>query len=347
MVRPTRIWWFAGMALAAAALGLALHTSPVIRLNYEHAMTELTNNMRPFCIGRFVVDVPAGATIRTFGQSIEGMGEITVHPNISRAAFLGLATRKEQALRVTPHRKEGTLLREAQHLDAQDTRILVYRDTEFNVYTYDVHGYFWRDMTGFEFAYGADNDRVEESKAALRRAFQTIRPRHNDDIPVEPGLCINNAFIPGQEYRAEDTGVLFTLRSYPGMEFRAHFTTTEHPDVEGLIARSDRNMPAVRELHPNIEVSAPRSGKRILAGMSGEELLELSQQGKPDAAVLATWEYRGEARSLVRPQITLDLTYGNDGDGPPPPAEKHLSNEEVMTLWDAFTQSLRPRQSTR
>lgn len=306
-------------------------------------MSDITKDMRPFCVGRFVVHIPTDAKIRIFSQSIQGFGEITVHPDIPKERFFAIAESKERKLRATPHRKEGTILKEAVTLDA--AKILVYRDDDLNTLDFDLLGYFWKDSTGYEFAYGAENDRVEESKADLQRAVNLINARNNDDVPNKPGFCIDHAFVSNGEFRLESAGVAFTLPAYPRLEIGVSIDTIDSPSMDDdLITRGANNLPAVMELHPDMEVNSIRKGSRTIAGVEGQEIFERVDENKSGEFFKARWEFRGEPKSLTKPSIALDLSYSPRSSEETDQTSKNLTQDETLALWDRYVDSLRLRQ---
>ena len=317
--------------------------------NYEHAMTELTRDMRPICIGRFMVSIPAQAKLQQMGQSIMGMGKVEMTPNVSQAVFRHIVKQREEVLRNTKHRKEGTVLHEVFAPDGMEARIFVYRDHEINVRYYSVDGFFWRDSRLYKFNYGAQNNGVEESKRELLQAFTQIRPRDNSEIPTVAGTCIDGGFVPGRGYRQEDVGASFIFPDYPGLYLSVNFASTDTPDKEGLIARDERHTPAFNFNYPGAKYKYFRKVKKSVAQMPGEELVSKVYDETYGNEIMATWEFSGDANSNQRPSVVMELSYGGTVPQIDPskprnePVVWKLRDEEVLALWDAFVNSLRPR----
>ena len=309
--------------------------------NSEHPMPEFAKNTRPFCLGRFTIDIPAEAQVRVITQSIEGFGEIAVHPGMTKERLLHLASSQEQKLRARPHRKEGTVLRDV--VDLNDARLLVFRGDHLTTQSFDLLGYFWKDGAGYVFAYAADNDRLEIAKEKLQRAISLVYPRSNDQLPDRPGFCIDSAVVAGSDFRLERVGAAFTMPSLPGMEIKARTSSVTQIYPENLITRSEQNLPAVRALHPDLQLETLRKGRRRVADFDGLELVELANRGTPEELFQGTWEFLGDIGSLVRPSITIEIAY-DDELARRNPSEEKFSADELLVFWDSMLDSFRFRR---
>lgn len=313
-------------------------TPPSDERQSEHVMPAFSRSMQPFCFGRLVIDVPTEADIRVIDQRIQGIGEILVRRNLSKEEFFQFASNKERELAATPHRKEGTVLRDVLNLD--NAVILSFRDDDLNTLDYSLLGYFWKNGVGFELGYNAGNDELELIKVELQRAIGLIHPRDNSELPEGPGFCIDNAVVSGSDFRLERVGAAFTVPSLPSMEINVESSSVESIYPENLIQRSDQNLPAIRELHTDLRLEQLRKGKRIVAGFDGLELVEVAKKGTPDELFQATWEFLGEEKSLDRPSVTVSMSYGGERAESTPSGER-LSIDEMLGAWEAMLSSLR------
>lgn len=304
-------------------------------------MPEFAKTMIPYCFGRLMIDIPAEAKVRVINQSIEGFGEIKVHRDLSKEQFFRLATNKERELRATKHRKEGTVLRESD--ESNDAWIMAFRDDGINTLDYAILGYFWKDEAGYVFGYSADNNGLDEAKADLKHAITLIHPRDNARFPDRPGFCIDSAVVSGSDFRLERVGTAFAVPSLPSMEIGVESSSVIRIYPEGLIQRSDQNLPAVRALHPDLRLEELRKGKRTVAGFDGLELVEVADRGTPGELFQARWEFLGEARSLTRPSVTISISYGNEHADAEFQNEK-LSIDELVAVWDAMLGTLRVQE---
>lgn len=329
------------MFCIVAATGVTACAPSRDRQTSEHVMPEFARVMRPFCFGRLSVDVPTEAQVRAISQSIEGFGEIEVHRNLSKENFFQLADKREQVLRNSPHRKEGSVLSEV--IELGDARILVFRGTELTTFSFELLGYFWKNETGYVFAYAADNDELQEAKDDLQHAITLIHPRHNSQFPDHPGFCIDSAVVSGSDFRLEQVGAAFIAPSFPSMEIGIESSSVVRLYPEDLLQRSDQNLPAVRALHPELRLEQVRRGKRTVAGLDGLELVEVVNRGTPGQLFQARWDFLGEVNSLTRPSVTISISYGDESVDTS--FEKDdLSIDDLTTVWDAMLGTLRLRE---
>lgn len=330
---------FACLAGLATLLGYDQYR--ISNPNREHAMTELTRTMQPYCIGRFLVDVPEQAKLGKLSQSIMGMGKIEVESNFNKMAYVKIAAQKEAEMRAQPHKTEGSALHEVWHPEGQDATIITYRESKYDTEQFDMLAYSLRDERLFTFHYGASNDKVQEAKNDLVRAFSLIHPRENDQIPTTAGACIEHAFVPGTGYRSERITWSFELPQYPNLRVTFSIDSTEKPDTEGLLNRVDRHRRALLIQYPDTTTATLRKAKRKVGELSGEEFVELikADTNNPNDSFSARWESNGQAKSMTQPEAVIEMNY----DFPSESQIHSLSQEQLLALWDVIVSSLRPR----
>jgi len=307
-------------------------------------MTKLTASMHSFCVGRFILDVPAQAKLPHLFQRIHGMGGVEISGGIARTAYDLRAKEKEAELRAKPHQKEGSVLHEVWRPEGVDGTLFVHRDSDYAIGHFAILAYFWRDGRMFTFHYGASNDGIQESKDELMRAFSSIESRANDEIPKAAGSCIESAFLPGSGFRSESVSADFDFPDYPNLKVFLLTNVTDSPDDEGLLARTARHTPAFEKSYPTAKVETLRRAKRTVNGAAGEELFEVLKEDKNDPYTKpngdryrAHWEFVGVANSMEKPELEIRLNYDDK------PGSKRLTAEELLALWDAVVNSLRPR----
>jgi Tle cognate immunity protein 4 C-terminal domain/Tle cognate immunity protein 4 N-terminal domain len=344
-MRSTKLAWVVGLGVAALASAWMVVWYQTSYPSRKHAMTELTSSMHSFCVGRFLVDVPVQARPGKLSQLIHGMGQIEISNNVKHDAYVSLAVGKETELRASPHKTEGTVLHEVWRSLEPAATVFSFRESEYASEQFKMLAYFWRDDSMLTFHYGASNEGIQESKDDLMRAFSSIRPRSNDEVPQAAGCCIESAFLPGSGLRFEQVGALFDFPEYPSLRVIVNTDVTATPDDEGLLARSDRHTPAFYLSFPDASVQTLRRAKRTVHDAAGEELVEVLKKGKTGGpmeprgdAYQALWEFNGVANSMEKPALKVSLDYDDD-----PAAAERLTREEILALWDAVVSSLRPR----
>lgn len=332
------------VALVVLAAFWAYKSYRITYPNQEHTMTELTRSMHPYCVGRFLVDVPVQAKLGQLSQRISHMGDINVETSVSKAAYLNAVSKKEAELRAQFHKTERNVLHEVWHPVDRESSVIFYRDDYLNVLDFSILAYLWHDNRLVTFHYGASNDKVQEAKDDLVRAFALIQPRADDQIPTGPGTCVESAFIPGTGYRSESVTWSLTIPEYPDLRITFSIDSTVKPETEGLLDRVGRHMKAVDIQFPEHKEIMLRKGARGIGDLSGEELVQILKGDKndpndPKDSFLANWEFGGIANSMKQPKASIDMNYTIPSD----PKSPRLNQEELLALWDRVVGSLRPR----
>ena len=93
------------LASACNSFATPVHTG-------EKIMSELTQTMRPICVGRFIIEIPAVGIVNNWHYEIDYFKITSVLPSsLSQKAFDVKVRHLEALLKTSPHKTEGFRLK--------------------------------------------------------------------------------------------------------------------------------------------------------------------------------------------------------------------------------------------
>ncbi|WP_244138024.1 T6SS immunity protein Tli4 family protein [Burkholderia sp. BCC0398] len=318
----------------------------------EYVMTTpVMHDTRPWCIGRFALDLPSD--IAVYNQQFKYMDyTIETTRNISRNTFLQQVDAREKELKTTLRmdmtQATGTTnnvwLKEAIRPN-DDTRLFIFRkaDTTSIDIPYKAEGYAWSSDTLFTLKtlIGAryDDSNLQVANQILRH----IGPRQDWEIPVDGAFCFNGGAISGKPFRGFDATLSVGL--LPGTPSTFVVKLRESVDVDQKASLLD-GLPAfeiqLKSLLGRYKIL--RKGKRQFAGMEAEELLiAISEDGvqKYHFYLLAP----GVEYDLSKPHTAIQLLFGAAPDSITSAAQatSPVNEAQAIQAWDAVLNSFHYR----
>lgn len=320
-------------------------------------MTPLSPRLSPIfektktvCFGRFAIDIPATATI-VFGP-----------------------TEAEAPLEFYPREGSNIAHRITQEVERveSDRRFLTEEDTvRLPLFGKIVDGaapgqkliFGSKDQVGYSmysfFPVGEhlyvqeldggvlDEAEVEDAKKFFSAIATNLRLRTDNEIPEEPGMCVEGGFIPiNMQYEKVTLGV--RLKEFPDVHFsvEAHKNQEyipEDSDLETLLDRAEKNA-KVAGLGAQYErIKTFRRGPRELGVWKGFEILARKPPFKKDTDA---HEFRfrsvGVVNDAYHPELDVQLDTGvkNNSKAAIKPS---ITDEEAVALWDRLIKSIRVR----
>jgi len=199
---------------------------------------------------------------------------------------------------------------------------------------------------------GSLKDETEEA-AAFREAMRakSLRVRAPDEIPTEPGYCIEHGFMTGIYYKDQEmVNAGITIPSLPDVTFSIssnknaygdytpeEFEKTQRPKLS-LLAR-------IKEAQDDQGIHYPsrtvlREGKRDVQHWHGEESLIRRKDGTHDFE----WALVGTPRDVANPsefraQMFTKVKHNTVGAA----KSSSLSDDEAVALWDKLLSGLKFR----
>jgi len=310
---------------------------------------KLFEKTKPVCFGRFVLDVPASATVvpgpQAFGPDIESL------PNdVKSLTRRATAKRDEiQAKARTIDRAEVISLTEG---PTPGSKVFRYwkSDTAKEVELQNItgflaagpHGFIYPDSTG-------DHETPEDVLKNITYVATHLRPRDSSDIPADPGVCLDVGFIADDSGKFQEIfGVGLRFAEWPDVSFSvsSNKDADQGESFEARRAEAKRAAMLVAPLATLFsKVKTLREGKLKVQQGSGSEALFRHPMSKDDGQ--GVWheflfEYAGKQYDHHNPSWDASLFTGvahnNAGSTP-----STLTDDEALALWDRLMASVRLR----
>lgn len=334
-------------------------------------MSHLTDQMTPRCFGRFVIDLPVDMKQgKLSGTKIQGI-DITV-VLMPKVLFDERLIKRKAALehkRVMAH-PEWADLESITSLPDKNGLVFNRTDGEMarGLRILELHS--WRDgyaikmqINSYESTFPEDSgdpqlqemgSNTAQQLKLLENVYSRTRGRTDEHIPAEPGVCFQNGFVSGPATDEEVIQLEYVSTFMP--DVMVHFES--HSELHENDTLLDR-LPGIEAALKAANGHMVRKGTRTSEG--GQTFDEVLSTGEtPNDHVMGQYfslEANSKIGSAKTPLVIADF-YNGDREGkpasddtdstyrppdPPPLAKASLSEAESIALWDAITQSLKPR----
>jgi hypothetical protein len=208
--------------------------------------------------------------------------------------------------------------------------------------------------SGFVFVLGDAIEKGETENTVIARQLaqaKSLRLRTAEEVPIEPGFCIDHGFMSGDQYGDQETATAgIYLPSLPDVTFsissnkdayadidKAEFEKTERAKLS-LLARIKDAQNIQGMLYPKRHVL--REGKRDVQHWKGEESLIR----RPDGVHDFEWALVGTPRDVANPSEFGATMFTKVEDNMVGAAKKaSLSDDEAVALWDKLLSGLKFR----
>jgi hypothetical protein len=315
-------------------------------------VAKMTEKTKTVCVGRFLIDVPAAADISLKRAFVDGF-------DISRRfetqdEWVARTAERETELKQKLNklgRKNVESARDVQ-VNGFAGRIFIHGrvrtygiENDQRVYTeiVAIDGYAHRDGVSFDLiAKGYDPKRAGN----VARLIGQLTARAENEIPAEPGFCIDRALIrdPLSPDQTESVTMYAGLPGYPDLAivFSTMAGTRRGP---GMLARNA----AASEREPfyvRAGFSTLREGIRSINGLHGEELVLKVREANFTTGFSFDWEMGGKQDDVYAPLLTLELETGTNPRAGGKPVQSSLSERALLDLWDKLSSSIRLRPAS-
>jgi hypothetical protein len=187
-----------------------------------------------------------------------------------------------------------------------------------------------------------------DATTVINRVASHLRSRANDEIPAEPGTCIEGGFFPlEQKYERVTIGI--RIKEFPDV----HISIDAHKNLERL--RQDNSPKLLREQAKEIaeadglgavfaRTKVLRQQARQLENWNGEELALRTAAYKNEKSVHHfRFHSVGAVHDPLRPELDIRFDTGVK-DNSKASMDPSLTDEEALMLWDKLITTIRVRQ---
>jgi len=326
-------------AVSEASGGYVTNVSPQLQ--------KMFNNAKLVCFGRFVIKIPEHAKV--------AYGPTRIDSDISY--FEGEAGNIDKY--ISMRMKE--IDQEREFFDENDLKNLplfgkvidgVRANQKIVIGSTDRIGYTLLSLTpvqGHLFAQTVGGGLPEYNFIErVNKVANSLRLRNGNEIPVDPGNCIEGGFVTGQyEYERATIGIRFD--EFPDV----HLSIDAHKNLKFLSRDGDP-----KTLHERAKKSAEAAGlsavfsegkilreqTRQIEHWTGKEMAFRTPAFKRAASV---HEFRfhsvGSVNDPFHPQLDIRLDSGvrDNAKGAAPPS---ITDEDALALWDMLLKTIRLRE---
>lgn len=308
------------------------------------------------CFGRFMVDVPASATVAWGGADIP-LG-VKIYPNgVGEVKALAQKFIDELKNEKAINHDDVPLLLSAEDVAQPEGQIVTgYEDFEA-INGLKINGYFSLNNDGVVIDARPLKDDKDGTIADIKSMARRLRQRAENEVPTEPGNCIENAFLPDspddeKNHPGELISIGFRLKEFPD----AHFSIQTHPsnphDPESTSLKrqwkrikEDPATPEEQKVLANIKYFR-ESPRQIHDWETGYEVL----MRNPDEEGVYSYHdfevrFTGVPHDPFKPYVDVQFQTGvaNNAAGAIKPS---LTDEEAIAIWDKITSTIRVRPTS-
>jgi Tle cognate immunity protein 4 C-terminal domain/Tle cognate immunity protein 4 N-terminal domain len=193
---------------------------------------------------------------------------------------------------------------------------------------------------------------IAAKQALLADMVSRIRGRADNEIPSEPGLCFHGGFLQGTATDEENLDMSYVFTDMPDVSLSIHNNSNIVSD-DTLLDRSKSVEANVRDANGH---TLRKGERKSHGGLAFEEWLLAGNTDDHVKGHLFSLEVNSKIGSAQTPLLNIDFHNGQrigtpdkrppgslPLDSPPPLAKSSLSEGEAVALWDAITDTLRPR----
>ncbi|MDP9513233.1 T6SS immunity protein Tli4 family protein [Pseudomonas protegens] len=290
------------------------------------------------CYGRFLIDFPPQAKINAgydlWGIEIEGLEDTPT----SLAAKID---QREIELKNQRHKTiQSSMFLRRVDLGEGATGLLSWSsDASTEMYRLDTYLVSKPEGRTYYRKGEISVDREHRGIEIATSLARNLRSRALNEIPTEPGFCIDRAYIAGDSFQSEDFDIGVTFPEHPRTFLSFRSSTGAEEDrlldrVSGFLMGAAKMVAGIETLRKRERGGAIPADEYLLAG---------SAKGQRTYTFL--WEAQGKDESINEPHLKVELSVeeADDDDDGKPAAPAFKSDKAALELWDAIIDSIRLR----
>ena len=323
-------------------------------------MTALSPRLQPLfgktktvCFGQFVLDLPATAAV-VYGPA-EIDADINRYPGDARKIeeYVNERLKKIEEDRdlILLDAKEQILGNGSMYGKVIDGAVPGQKQViGASQGAYRIHSYvpIGRDIFVLESSHiNPKGDELQREITHINTVATRLRGRADDEVPSEPGSCIDGGFVAGPaEFENVTLGV--RLSEFPDVHFSIRVSKnllylSEVSELESRLKRGEQAARLEGDGAFYARIKFFRRAPRKLGAWNGFEALARKPARKDASESHEFLCYSiGALNDTLQPVLDVQLdtgVQGNSSAGKPP----SITDEEAVALWDKLLGSLRPR----
>lgn len=318
------------------------------RVELSMRLKEIFTQTKLVCFGRYVLEVPLETKLDWGEASITDVIEIIhggAEANANRIANDIAEIKKKHTTFDITYNKKGPVDNSWQIRYYEDELAKEFKLHFFNTYVNK------GDLT---FILGGSVGQIDtEEVAAAKQAIlaKNLRLRDADEVPSDPGYCIEHAFIHDEQYADQETvSIGFHFPSLLDVSFSVSSNKDAYGDYspanfEKSVRQTLSLLKRIKEARSDQDHNYPsrnvlREGKRDVQHWHGEESLIKREDGTHDFE----WAFVGTPKDIANPseynvvmysKVRYNLVGGAD--------KASLSDDEAVAMWDRLISGLKFR----
>lgn len=346
-----RSWLLKGASICVlATFVLACSIGWIGKATDKQGGAKMSERMKTLCVGRFLVDLPADASVHIGRIFVSGY-DVTSSVEESDQEYSERAEKIKAGIVESNGEVQHRVLESVMPISFAEGRgtVLTYnrRDAKafegkriVTIEDIDVQGIV--RISGVSITATAEGMALDSGNG-LARLFERFRALAPDEIPQERGFCIGHAVVRDPYDHPENEGVVL-FAGLPG-----------HPDVNIVLSSMAGTDPAPRLLkrHAASRERRPffmrwaftnlRERERTINGLTGDELVIRVREPNFTTGYSFQWEVQGEPDDVLAPLLTLEFESGSNPVAGGKPLSSSLSEERMFELWERIASSIRLR----
>jgi hypothetical protein len=349
-----RRWRKLIVLVAALACAGTWAASQVRSVRDKSEVAKMMEKMKPVCVGRLLIDVPADAELNVAEETIAGFNIETVEE--SEAAFRDRIAAREADIEAGGSRRgadgEGGMVQARElRVDNMVGRVFIYghsrnymmdgdRRIDLESVSVEAHAH----TAGLSFSLSAKSTQ-EESANEAEALLARLQTRGEDEIPTVPGFCTSRAVFaePLPPHKSENITMFVALPSHPDLGIALFSIANANPGPALLARASDVDAAASGD--EMLRTTKLRSARREINGMVGEELAERIRELNFTTGYTLNWETRGVQGNLSLPYLSFEMQTGANARAGGKPVDSSLHEDAVLALWDSVSSTIRLRKT--
>lgn len=339
-----------GASPASVAEPASKHLERTTMTTLSPRLEQIFLNTKPVCFGRFIIDVPATATV-VFGRMTvdfeithlqSGASGIDKHIADQMVIF-----EKEKYLSKrmnTPGSLYGQIVTDG--VPGQKTFV----GADYDSYSVSSYVPLGADLFVFETNGILHPKEVRKDIDEIASISRKLSARASNDIPVQPGICLEGGFV---NYNPTFENISMGIRFAEFSDVHLSISTlknwdaaSEYEKLENRLKAAERD--AIEEGKGDLykRIKFLRRAPRQMGDWIGEEALA---RMPPENGGFFSHQFQfyavGAARDVLRPVADIQLDTGVKGNATKG-KEPSVTDEEAVAIWDRLTGSIRARPTT-